>query len=175
MRKIFGFITAALLALALIFGCFLTGCSGGAQGGAGISESTVDSGAETDTGAPSTRSAGSHGTGRIDKDGEYTSPEDVALYIHTYRTLPKNYITKNEAKHLGWDSGEGNLDEVAPGKSIGGDRYGNYEKKLPTNEKYKECDVNYRGGYRGAERLIYTSGGTVYYTNDHYKSFKKLY
>ena len=174
MKKFFGFITAALLALALIFGSFLTGCSGGSQGGAGISESAVDSAAEADAGAPATRSAGTYGSS-IDKNGEYTSPDDVALYIHTYHTLPKNYITKNEVKRLGWDSGEGNLDEVAPGKSIGGDRYGNYEKKLPENEKYKECDVNYRGRYRGAERLIYTSGGAVYYTNDHYKSFKKLY
>ncbi len=171
MRKIFGFITAALLALALIFGCFLTGCSGGAQDGAGISKSAVD----PDAADSSDMTRSTAASMKIDKDGEYTSPEDVALYIHTYRTLPGNYITKNEAKRLGWDSGEGNLDEVAPGKSIGGDRYGNYEKKLPKNEKYKECDVNYRGGYRGAERLIYTSGGAVYYTNDHYKSFKKLY
>ena len=157
----------AVMLSVLVFGCFLTGCSyNGAADGSSYAISEADSSDMTRSTAASMK---------IDKDGEYTSPEDVALYIHTYHTLPKNYITKNEAKRLGWDSGDGNLDEVAPGKSIGGDRYGNYEKKLPKNEKYKECDVNYRGGYRRAERLIYTSGGTVYYTNDHYESFKKLY
>ena len=58
------------------------------------------------------------------EDGSYTSKEDVALYIHLYGKLPANFITKEEARRLGWDSREGNLDEVAPGKSIGGDRYG---------------------------------------------------
>lgn len=35
----------------------------------------------------------------IDEDGEYTSKEDVALYIHTYGKLPKNFIKKSEAKN----------------------------------------------------------------------------
>ncbi|MBQ9270294.1 MAG: ribonuclease [Oscillospiraceae bacterium] len=110
----------------------------------------------------------------ISEDGEYTTPEDVALYLHTYGHLPGNFITKNEARDLGWDSSKGNLWDVAPGKSIGGDRFGNYEGLLPDG-KYKECDVNYDGGYRDAERLIYGEDGSVYYTNDHYKSFTQLY
>ena len=110
----------------------------------------------------------------VTEDGEYTTPEDVALYIHTFGHLPDNYITKNEARDLGWDSSRGNLWDVAPGKSIGGDRFGNYEGLLPDG-KYKECDVNYSGGRRGAERLIYDQNGSVYYTNDHYKSFTQLY
>ena len=110
----------------------------------------------------------------VTEDGEYTSPEDVALYIHTFGHLPGNYITKNEARDLGWDSSRGNLWDVAPGKSIGGDRFGNYEGLLPDGN-YRECDVNYEGGYRGAERLIYDQNGSVYYTNDHYQSFTQLY
>lgn len=35
----------------------------------------------------------------IDEDGEYASKEDVALYIHTYGKLPKNFIKKSEAKN----------------------------------------------------------------------------
>ena len=111
---------------------------------------------------------------QIDEDGEYTSPEEVALYINTYRRLPSNFITKDAARALGWDSSLGNLQKVAPGKSIGGDRFGNYEGLLPKG-KYFECDVNYRGGYRGSERLIYKTDGTVYYTKDHYESFERLY
>lgn len=113
----------------------------------------------------------------VEKDGSYTTPEDVAEYIHTFGTLPPNFITKSEAKELGWDSKKGNLWDVADGKSIGGDRFGNYEGLLPEKKgrKYTECDVNYSGGYRGSERIIFSNDGLIYYTNDHYQTFKQLY
>lgn len=110
----------------------------------------------------------------IDREGSYTTPEDVALYIHTYGELPQNFITKQEAEELGWNSKEGNLDEVAPGMSIGGNRFGNYEQLLPDGD-YKECDVNYSGGYRGDERIVYDEDGDIYYTDDHYATFTQLY
>ncbi|MBR1554812.1 MAG: ribonuclease [Oscillospiraceae bacterium] len=110
----------------------------------------------------------------VEKDGSYTSPEDVAEYIHTFGTLPSNFITKKEAQNLGWDSSAGNLWDVAEGKSIGGDKFGNREGLLPEGN-YHECDVNYQGGYRGAERLIYSDSGEIYYTDDHYKTFTQLY
>lgn len=110
----------------------------------------------------------------VEKDGSYTSPEDVAEYIHTFGTLPANFITKKEAQALGWVSSEGNLQDVAPGMSIGGDHFGNYEGLLPEGS-YHECDVNYAGGYRGSERLIYGEDGSIYYTNDHYQTFSQLY
>ena len=111
----------------------------------------------------------------VEKNGEYTDKEHVALYIHTYGRLPSNYITKSQAQNLGWNSTRGNLWSVAPGKSIGGDRFGNYEGALPATTTYKECDINYNGGYRGDERIIYGADGSVYYTGDHYNSFEKLY
>lgn len=110
----------------------------------------------------------------MDKDGSYTSPEDVAEYIHTFGTLPDNFITKKEAQALGWVSSEGNLWDVAPGKSIGGDYFGNREGLLPEGS-YHECDVNYAGGFRGSERLIYGEDGSIWYTGDHYASFEQLY
>lgn len=110
----------------------------------------------------------------IDKDGSYTSRDEVALYLYTYGELPQNFITKKEAQQLGWDSKKGNLDEVAPGMSIGGDRFGNYEQILPDND-YKECDINYSGGYRGDERIVFSDDGDIYYTDDHYASFTQLY
>lgn len=113
----------------------------------------------------------------VEKDGSYTTPEDVAEYIHTFGTLPKNFITKDEAKELGWDNKKGNLWDVAEGKSIGGDYFGNYEGLLPKakGRKYTECDVNYEGGYRGSERIIFSNDGLIYYTNDHYQTFIQLY
>ena len=114
---------------------------------------------------------------QVDEDGIYTSKEEVAAYLHEFDHLPDNYITKNEAKKLGWVSSEGNLDEVAPGKSIGGDRFGNYEGSLPDkkNRTYYECDIDYEGGFRGSKRIIYSSDGLIYYTEDHYTTFELLY
>ena len=108
---------------------------------------------------------------------EYSSTEEVAEYLYLYGHLPDNYITKNEAKELGWDSSKGNLWDVAPGKSIGGDKFGNREGLLPEKKgrTYYECDVNYEGGYRGSDRIIYSSDGLVYFTEDHYNSFELLY
>lgn len=111
----------------------------------------------------------------IDKDGYYTSKEDVALYIHTYNKLPNNFISKKEAMDLGWDPNKGNLWDVTDRMSIGGDRFGNREGLLPDGKQYYECDINYKGEYRGAERLVYSDDGTIYYTADHYKSFILLY
>ena len=109
------------------------------------------------------------------EEGSYTDVEDVAYYLHTYGHLPDNYITKAEAEDAGWNSYAGNLWDVAYGASIGGDRFGNYEGQLPKGEKYYEADVNYDGGYRGGERIVYTEDGDIWYTSDHYESFEKLY
>jgi len=111
----------------------------------------------------------------IEEDAYYTSVEDVSYYLHTYGHLPDNYITKSEAEDAGWEPAEGNLWEVTDGKSIGGDRFGNYEGLLPKGETYRECDVNYDGGYRGDERIIYGSEGSIWYTDNHYESFERLY
>lgn len=112
----------------------------------------------------------------IDEDGEYTSREEVALYIHTYGKLPQNFIKKNEAKKLGWEGGS--LEPYAPGCSIGGDRFGNYEGLLPEAEgrRYTECDIDTMGrSSRGAKRIVFSNDGLIYYTGDHYKSFELLY
>lgn len=114
---------------------------------------------------------------QVKEDGTYTSKEEVAVYIHTYGHLPSNYITKSEAKELGWVSNKGNLDEVAPGKSIGGDKFGNYDKMLPEEEgrQYYECDIDFDGGYRNDKRIIYSDDGLIFYTGDHYETFEQLY
>jgi hypothetical protein len=109
------------------------------------------------------------------EDGSYTDVEDVAYYLHTYGHLPDNYMTKAEAEDAGWNSYEGNLWDVAYGSSIGGDRFYNSEGQLPKGERYFEADVNYEGGYRGGERIVYTDDGDIWYTTDHYESFEKLY
>ena len=113
----------------------------------------------------------------IDEDGTYTGVDEVSLYLYLYGHLPENYITKKEARSLGWDSSKGNLWDVAPGKSIGGDYFGNYEGLLPEEEDrdYFECDIDYEGGYRNSKRIIYSDDGLIFYTEDHYESFEQLY
>lgn len=111
------------------------------------------------------------------EDGIYTSKEDVAAYLHEYGHLPSNFITKKEAKKLGWVSSEGNLDEVASGMSIGGDYFGNYEGILPEadDRDYYECDIDFDGTYRNAKRIVFSNDGLIYYTEDHYETFELLY
>lgn len=107
---------------------------------------------------------------------EYSDVLSVSAYIYEWEELPPNYITKDEAESLGWQSSKGNLWDVAYGKSIGGDAFGNREGLLPEGENYRECDINYRGGYRGGERLVYsTNDYDIYYTADHYESFVWVY
>lgn len=112
----------------------------------------------------------------IDENGEYSTPEEVAQYIHIYNELPQNYITKEEAVSSGWESSKGNLWDVTDRMSIGGDIFGNREGKLPDakGRQWYECDVNYYGGFRGEERLVYSNDGLIYYTKDHYKTFIEI-
>lgn len=112
----------------------------------------------------------------LDPDGTYDTKEDVALYIHLYGKLPQNFMTKSEARKQGWDSGALHL--VIPGKCIGGDRFGNYEGILPSQNGryYTECDIGtLETNSRGAKRIVFSNDGLIYYTDDHYETFELLY
>lgn len=111
------------------------------------------------------------------KQTAITAPQDIADYIFAHGTLPDNFLTKSEARQLGWDSSQNYVSDVAPGYSIGGDKFGNYEGLLPdaSGRKWYEADANYTAGPRGAERILYSSDGLVYYTNDHYQTFTEMH
>ena len=110
----------------------------------------------------------------LDPYGSYTTKEDVALYIHLYGDLPLNFMTKKQARDLGWE--KGSLEPVAPGMCIGGDYFGNYEGLLPEDREYTECDIDTLGkSSRGAKRIVFSDDGLIYYTEDHYESFELLY
>ena len=109
--------------------------------------------------------------------GPIIEPQEIADYLFEHGELPDNFITKKEAQALGWNSSRNYLSDVAPGKSIGGDKFGNYEKVLPVvkGRKYYEADCRYTGGKRGSERIIWSSDGHVWYTGDHYNTFTELF
>ena len=112
-----------------------------------------------------------------EEPGPIIEPQAIADYIFAHGTLPDNFITKKEAQALGWDSRYNYVSDVAPGKSIGGDYYGNYEGTLPKKKgrTFTECDCNYRGGKRGRERIVFSNDGHVWYSNDHYETFTELF
>ena len=113
----------------------------------------------------------------VTEDGWYSTMEEVAVYLATYDKLPSNFLTKNKASDRGWDNRAGNLHEVAPGCSIGGDRFGNYEGLLPSKKgrQWYEADCYYTKGKRNAHRILYSNDGLVYYTDDHYESFTQMF
>ena len=159
-------LTALLLLLALLLS--LTACGDAAQ-----TIDTVQQAAQT---VQELADAQEEETPAIEEDGTYTTKEDVALYIHTYGHLPENFITKKQAQALGWEGGS--LEPYAPGKCIGGSRFGNYEGTLPEKDgrTYTECDIDTLGASkRGAKRIVFSNDGLIYYTEDHYETFELLY
>lgn len=181
MRR-FTRLTGALLALLLVFSV-LSGCGGAAPdvpsctaapAADAVPAADAPSDAEADAVSPGESDKSSPAA--LDEGGEYTSAEDVALYLHLYAHLPQNFITKKDARALGWNGG--GLDDYADGKCIGGDRFGNYEGLLPDapGREYHECDIDtLHAASRGAKRIVYSNDGLIYYTEDHYESFMLLY
>lgn len=108
------------------------------------------------------------------REGEYYYDlENVVLYLEYYGQLPANYITKDEARALGWKGGV--PEYVMDGAAIGGDRFSNREGALPKGN-YTECDLNTLGeDERGAERLVFSDEGEYYHTEDHYKTFTQVW
>ena len=100
--------------------------------------------------------------------GKHTE-RSVTNFVKRNGYLPDNYITKAVAEDMGWMRKKGNLHRVAPGKSIGGDIYKNYERLLPSTEgrTWYEADLNYQSGYRGTDRLMYSNDGWIFKTHTH--------
>lgn len=173
MKKRLRAALSLILCLALCLG--LTGC----RADPSIPETLSPSPTVTadPTPAPAGETADPKGnTESLEENGSYDSLQDVALYLQLYGELPGNYITKNEAQDLGWSGGS--VEKYAPGKCIGGDHFGNREGLLPkaNGRTWTECDIDTLGeNSRGAKRLVYSNDGLIYYTDDHYESFERIY
>lgn len=168
MRKKLALLLAALLCFSLF-----AGCAAPVETTAPVQEDfLLTQPAFEETAAAETEPADTEPY--LDPYGSYTTKEDVALYIHLYGDLPLNFMTKKQAKALGWEGGS--LEPVAPGMCIGGDYFGNYEGLLPEDREYTECDIDTLGASkRGAKRIVFSDDGLIYYTEDHYETFELLY
>lgn len=95
----------------------------------------------------------------------------VLSSLHETSHLPIRFVTKKDAMAAGWQPGQ-NLSKTLPGKSMGGDRFGNYERRLP-HDHYREADLDYQNGRRGAKRLVF-SHKRRFITVDHYRTFLEI-
>jgi len=106
--------------------------------------------------------------GHDDEGCSHTEDGDKALF---HRVLNLRYgVRVGRRTHTGFIRKE-------PAGHTETPRFGNREGLLPEADgrTWYECDVNYMGGFRGAERLLYSSDGLIYYTDDHYASFTLVY
>lgn len=106
--------------------------------------------------------------------------DDVEQFVEIIRSLnkdnrlPSYFVTKKEAGDLGWEPGTPfNRIPALKDKSIGGDRFGNYEKRLPKGQ-WQEADLDYKGNKRNAKRLVFSRDGERYVTINHYDSFSQV-
>ncbi len=115
---------------------------------------------------------------RVKPVGTATDAGALGADVHLMynRNLPDHYISKKQARAMGWISSKGNLDAVAPGKIIFGGIYQNKEEKLPSipGRTWYEADINYYGGYRGHDRILFSSDGLVFVSYDHYKTYYEI-
>jgi len=90
------------------------------------------------------------------------------------KKLPPKFVTKREAQSRGWKPGK-DLWSVSAlrGSSIGGDRFNNLEGRLP-DKKWREADLDYKGGHRGGKRLVFSQDGQRFVTVDHYNTFVEV-
>ncbi len=99
---------------------------------------------------------------------------DAELFY--FKRLPGYYVNKNIAYSAGWKKKHKQLDDVLPGKMIGGDRYYNDDNKLPVapGRLWYEADIDYTGGKRNRKRILYSSDGLIFVTYDHYQTFYEI-
>ena len=109
--------------------------------------------------------------------GPMEAAQKLADYIFEHGELPDSFVTKKEAMALGWQTQYRYVGDIAPGLTIGGDYFGNYEQKLPVvkGRKYYEADCFYQGRSRNEYRIIFSNDGHIWYTGDHYNTFVELF
>ena len=65
---------------------------------------------------------------------------------------------------------------LCPNENKSSDIYQNKDGKLPSTagSVWYEADINYNGGYRNSERILYSNDGLIFVSYDHYKTFYEI-
>ncbi len=97
-------------------------------------------------------------------------------YLKFKHRLPEYYISRQDAKALGWNPKSGNLSDVAPAQMLFGGEFKNKKGKLPQAEGrlWYEADINYIDGWRNRERILFSNDGLIFVTYDHYETFIEI-
>ena len=110
--------------------------------------------------------------GTVTTQGANGADVHLAYFGH----LPSYYIDKRAAQQAGWKSTNESFSSLFPGKMIGGDEFFNNASKLPSapGRIWYEADINYTGGNRNSERILYSNDGLMFVTYDHYHTFYEI-
>ena len=97
-------------------------------------------------------------------------------WLKNEKKLPDYYITYEQALELGYIPNEGNLDIVTPDRVLTRGQFDNRNGHLPEKPDriWYEADINYEGGYRNNERIVYSNDGLLFVTLDHYKTYIEI-
>ena len=162
------------LSFAFLFSAFLVACSTPTVSSDDSDEKSSSS-VEQSSSSVATKSIYE----AVEESGLYTTKDSVAAYLCKFDKLPSNYVGKNEGQSL-YESKTGKTFDkwnfnpwTTIGVMIGGDVFENREGLLPSGS-YHEADVEYFDSSRGNKRLVYASDCVIYFTGDHFKSFKEL-
>ena len=103
---------------------------------------------------------------RVKETGQYSTKNEVALYLYTYHHLPSNYVSKRDP------SIKDTSVPPSDGRYFGGDVH-YYKKRITeytTKTDLRECDLSYSSTEnRGSKRLVYSTDFTeIFYTYTHY-------
>lgn len=179
MKKYLKLLIASFAILLTFAGCGNIASGGAESGSKAQAASQISSQAQSSKASSQASSQAasqepsSKKTAPLDEHGTYDSAQDVADYLLYYHKLPENYMTKNEARKMGWEGGA--LNQVVPGKCIGGDVFSNLEGALPENATYHECDIDtINSKTRGSKRIVWSEDFKIYYTKDHYENFELI-
>ena len=93
--------------------------------------------------------------------------EDYGMNVITVELDNANVTEKG--KYNTKEEGGANTNKL----SYAGGNFYNREGLLPSENgrTFTECDIGYRGGNRGSQRIVFSSDWLVFYTDNHYESF----
>ncbi len=89
--------------------------------------------------------------------------------------LPEYYITPDELESYGWRNGK-KVSKFVSGKMLFGGIYDNDNLHLPQKPGriWYEADINYTGGKRKKQRIVWSNDGLIFVTYDHYETFYEI-